>query len=83
MKDKNGVGIEIGSFVRLLDVQPHWFKYEPEEEAKKLHEACKHPVVVSDVYEGRVTVDLPATRAGDGEMVGNCITTTPDKVEVV
>ena len=83
MKDKLGIEIKIGSLVKLLDVQPHWFEYESEQEAKKLHESCKKPLTVSDIYDGKVTLDLPSTKAHDGDMVGNCITTTPDKVEVV
>ncbi len=56
MRDKHGIKIEIGVSVRLLEVQPHWFESEPEEEAKKLHEACNNSVLVSDIYDGKVTV---------------------------
>jgi hypothetical protein len=83
MTDKNGNEIKVGGYVRLLDVQPHWFEYETEEESEKLHKACKNPLPVSDIYDGKVTVDLPATRSDDGDMIGNSISTTPDKVEVV
>jgi len=83
MKDKDGIDIVEGCYVVLLEVEPHWFQYEPEQEAIKLHEACKNPVLVSDIYDGRVTVELPSTKDHGGEMVSNSITTLPTKVKVV
>lgn len=83
MKDCNGIDINEGCYVMLLEDSSQWFEYEPEQEAVKLHEACMLPVLVSDIYDGRVTVELPATKDHEGEIVGNSITTTPNKVQVV
>ena len=83
MEDKQGKEIKIGSYVRLLEVQSHWFEYEPKESYEMLQKAYKSAVEVSDVYDGKVVVDLPRTKDHDGEFIGNSISTTPDKVEVV
>ena len=83
MKDCKGNEIRIGCYVMLLEVGDFWFEHEPKESYEILQKACKSPIEVFDICDGKVTVELPATKDHDGEMVGNSISTTPDKVEVV
>ena len=83
MKDNQGNEIKVGCKVMLLEAQPFWFEGEPKESYEILQTACQKGVEVSDIYDGKVVVDLPATKDHDGEFVGNSITTTPEKVEVV
>lgn len=83
MKDCKGNEIKVGSYVMLLEARDFWFEHEPKESYEILQRACKIPIEVFDIYDGKVTVELPATKDHEGEMVGNSISITPDKVEVV
>ena len=75
--------IKIGSYVRLLNVESHWFESETRESYEILQNACKGPLEVTDIYDGKIELRLPAVKDHDGELTGNCITTIPEKVEFV
>ena len=74
---------KIGSYVSLLKVEPHWFEYEIEESCKILQEACKGPLKVVDIYDGKVELELPAVKDHDGDFTMNSITTPLEKVTLI
>ncbi|MEZ8463454.1 hypothetical protein AB6D04_04295 [Vibrio splendidus] len=83
MQNNQDIEIKIGSYVKLLVVDTHWFEHETLESYEILQDACRKPLKVTDIYDGKIELRLPAVKDHDGELTGNCITTIPGKVEVV
>ena len=79
----NNKDIKIGSYVKLLNVETHWFEYEPKESYEILQNACRKPLKVTDIYDGKIELSLPSVKDHDGEFAGNCITTVPEKIELL